>query len=66
MPQPAVAIGPVVDYGTIADFDDRWAWITQKQLPAYKLWSDANQGIDVQRLLNGGYKKRWGCACVTR
>ncbi len=48
----------VADDASIGDFNARWAWITQEQLPAYKVWSAANQEIDVPWLLNGGYKER--------
>jgi len=48
----------VPDDASIGNFDARWAWITSKQLPAIKTWSDANQQLDVARLLVGGYKSR--------
>ncbi len=48
----------VTNDASIGEFEARWAWITRKQLPAYKVWSDANQAIDVAWLLNGEYKKR--------
>jgi len=48
----------VSDTASIGDFSARWAWITQKQLPAYQAWSGANNRIDVKKLLDGGYKQR--------
>jgi len=43
---------------SIGDFAARWSWIEFQQLPAYVAWSGANPAIDVNKLLNNGYKKR--------
>jgi len=43
---------------SIGDFGARWSWIEFQQLPAYMAWSGANPAIDVNKLLNNGYKKR--------
>jgi len=48
----------VPDNASIGDFSARWAWITSKQLPAIKVWCAANPNVDIQTLLNGGYKSR--------
>ena len=47
---------PIAPGVSVGDFNARWAWIIQKQLPAYQRWSAANPAIDVRTLLAGGYK----------
>ncbi len=48
---------PIASNVSVGDFNARWAWIIQKQLPVYQnTWSVANPTIDVRKLLSGGYK----------
>jgi len=47
---------PISSTVGINDFNARWAWIIQRQMPAYKTWSNATPQIDVKLLLKGGYK----------
>ena len=47
---------PIAPDVSLGNFNARWAWIMQKQLPTYKPWSVTNPLIDIPKLLSGGYK----------
>lgn len=48
---------PIASDVSIGDFNARWAWIMQNQMPAYMTWSAAHPEIDPDTLLRGGYKR---------
>jgi hypothetical protein len=39
----------------IATYNQRWSWITNVQLSDYEAWANANNSIDIDKLIAGGY-----------
>lgn len=46
---------PDASFGSAAA---RYAWFYNRMLPAWQVWRATHGAIDLQKLLNGGYKER--------